>query len=551
MGKYRLRGQVIAVSTFCICTAVGAQNRDHSGLKPPRLAVVIVVDQMRSDYLDRFSSKFTGGLARLVRDGAVYTHVYHHHSATETAVGHATISTGCYPSHHGIVGNGWYDQELQKIQTAVGDTSFPLVGTASKGGASPHNLLMPALGDWLKEKSPRSKVYSVALKDRSAILMGGRHPDGAFWYDRNTGNYVTSRYYSDTLPTVVQEFNRVRLVDSLRVGGWQRLYPESEYALSHADSFPAENDGVHVTFPYLFDSLTSPKDIYTMFYGTPFADQATLHLAMNIVAQSNLGKDGSPDLLWISCSAADAIGHAFGPNSQEMEDYYLRLDRYLDTFLTVLDSVVGPANYATVLTADHGTMIMPEDMTTHGLHSERIGLDSVIARTMQAGDSAAIELHLSKNPIVRCDYEILLNYEESGTKGIADSTVQNAVARHVLRLQFIEAAFPATQVMNSQITGDELSDLVRNIYHPARRPDIYLVYSENHLVENDPHGTTHGSPFEYDRHVPLIFSGTGIPPFVHSAEVHSVDIAPTVAALLSVPLPNGIDGRRLQLKGSE
>lgn len=379
--------------------------------------------------------------------------------------------------------------------------------------------------------------------------MAGQHPDGAFWYDRNTGDYVTSKYYGDTLPTVVQAFNRMRLVDTLRVGGWQRLLPEGEYSLSHSDSFPSENDGVHITFPYLFDSLITPKDIYTQFYATPFADQLSLQLARRMVKEMQLGRDSAPDLLWISCSAADAIGHAFGPNSQEVEDYYLRLDRCLDTFLTVLDTVVGPANYVTVLTADHGAMIMPEDLRSWGIHSERISLDSVIVWTMRAGDSAAAELHLSKNPIVSGEYEIILNYAESREKGLADSAVQSAVARRIVRLQFIEAAFTANQVMRSQVKGDEIFDLVTNIYHPSRRPDIYLVYSENCLVEKDPHGTTHGSPFDYDRHIPLVFCGAGISRLLITAERHSVDIAPTLAALLGVPVPGDVDGRQLLVTG--
>jgi len=364
---------ISSLIALCLCTQKTAGTEDQR----PRLAVVIVVDQMRADYLTRFASLYTGGLARLARSGTVFTNAYHNHAATETAVGHATISTGCYPARHGIVGNSWYDQELRKPVTAVGDSGCPVVGGSGKGGASPHNLLRTTVGDWLKTFSPQSKVYSVALKDRSAILMGGRHPNGAYWYDRTTGDYVTSTYYEDTLSSTVRAFDDQRLIDSFRTQGWRHLLPDTAYSLSHADSFVAESDGNHITFPHLFDSSVQPKEYYAAFYSTPFADQLTLKLAEKIANEFQLGRDSIPDLLWISCSAADAIGHIYGPDSQEAQDYYLRLDRYLDTFFTALDSAIGPDMYVVVLTADHGAMTMPEDLAAQGIRGGRISLDSV------------------------------------------------------------------------------------------------------------------------------------------------------------------------------
>lgn len=530
---------VILLLLFCVQRTAGTE--DHR----PRLAVVIVVDQMRADYLSRFSSLYTGGLARLMRTGTAFTNAYHNHAVTETAVGHATISTGCFPAQHGIVGNGWYDQELQKPVTAVGDSGCPAVGGSGKGGASPHNLLWPALGDWLKAGSPLSKVYSIALKDRSAILMAGQHPDGASWYDKTTGDYVTSTYYMDTLCSVVRAFDERRLIDSFRAQGWRRLLPDTAYSLSHADSFASENDGIHVTFPHLFDSLAKPKDYYTAFYSTPFADQLTLRLAKSIANDFQLGRDSIPDLLWISCSAADAIGHVYGPNSQEAQDYYLRLDRYLDTFFTALDSAVGPEKYMVVLTADHGAMTMPEDLALQGIKGGRISLDSVVMWTKAAGDSAASALHLSKNPIVRCDYEIILDYSEARSKGIDDSLLQDEVARYVRRLPFIAGLFTAHELAKDSIPPRPFLDLFRHNYHSIRRPDIYLVYSENYLVDNDPHGTSHGTPYEYDRHFPLIIAGPGIGHGTDSTTAFSVDIAPTIARLLGITIPDSVDGRPL------
>ncbi len=526
-------------------TAFAEQSPDSRPRQTPRLAVVIVVDQMRPDYLDRFAAQYTGGLARLARAGVLFTSAYHDHAATETAVGHATISTGCYPSRHGIVGNSWYDQVQQKPVAAVGDTSCPIVGGSGKGGASPHNLLFPSVGDWLKAQSPASKVYSVALKDRAAILMGGEHPDGAFWYDRSTGDYVTSTYYFDTLPTMVGEFNKCRRVDSLRARGWRKLLSNTAYSLSHADSFAAENDGIHVSFPHLFDSLFKPRDYYAAFYGTPFADQLSLELATEIVRDAQLGRDTIPDLLWISCSAADAIGHVFGPHSHEIQDYYLRLDRYLDTFLTTLDSAVGQAQYVVVLTSDHGVMTMPEDLATQGIAGGRMALDTAVRWIRAAGDSAAAELHLTRNPIARCEYDIYLDNSEAMSKGIGDSLLQAEVAKHVRCLPFIADLFTARELASDSTPTRPLLDLFSHSYHPTRRPDIYLVYSEYMLVDNDPHGTTHGSPFDYDRHIPLIVVGSEFHARIDTNTVRSVDIAPTLARMLGVRIPDGIDGQPL------
>lgn len=538
-GRRILSIGAILLLLFCVQRTAGTE--DHR----PRLAIVIVVDQMRADYLSRYASLYTGGLARLMQTGIVFTQAYHNHAATETAVGHATISTGCYPAKHGIVGNGWYDQERQKTATAVGDSTCPVVGGSGKGGASPHNLQRPALGDWLKAGSPQSKVYSIALKDRSAILMGGRHPDGAFWYDRTAGDYVTSTYYADTLATTVAEFDRRRQVDSFRMNGWLKLLPDSAYSLSHADSFTAENDGIQITFPHLFDSLAQPKDYYTAFYGTPFADRLTLKLAEDIAHDAQLGYDSIPDLLWISCSAADAIGHQYGPNSQEAEDYYIRLDQYLDTFFTALDSEIGPEEYLVVLTADHAAMTMPEDLAAQGIKGGRMALDSAVKWTKAAGDSAAAELHLAANPIVRCDYEIYLDYSEARAKGIDDSLLQQTVAGHVRRLPFIAGLFTAHELAKDSIPPRPFLDLFKHNYHAVRRPDIYLMYPENCLVDNDPHGTSHGTPYDYDRHVSLIVAGSGIAHRTDSTTVFSVDIAPTIARLLGVTIPVEVDGRPL------
>lgn len=543
-------GQLLVVILSLVSSSIrAAQPIDTSRIIPPnaRLGVLIVVDQMRPDYLSRFSPEFTGGLARLLKQGVDYTNAFHDHAATETAVGHSAIGTGRFPSHNGIVGNDWYDRELKRVVYSCEDSSVHIIGDLKLVGRSPKLMLTNGLGDWLKEARPGAKVYSVSLKDRAAIAMAGRKPDGVFWYNRSTGQYITSDYYMSGYPACVDSFNASGLVDSAYHLGWNKLLPDSAYVLSHRDDFPSENDGRNTSFPHYFDTTSTPHDkkFHEALYGTPFADEMTLALAKVLVRSAELGKDTIPDLLCISCSAADAIGHTYGPNSQEIQDYYLRLDRYLDTFFVFLDSVIGVQNYCVVLASDHGVLPLPEDLTQQGIAATRFSVDTVVKDIIEIGQQLKTSMHFAANPIADCGYDIRLSYDDSRMAGISDPDFQLMVAARIRKLPYIADAFTRDELQSGAGEGRPYYELFHNCFEPVRGPDIYLRFSEYMLVGKSKFGTSHGTPYSYDTDVPIVFVSRISAPGRSDERVRTVDIAPTLARLLGVVPPKDIDGHPL------
>ena len=540
---YLLSAVLIGCSTTVAQTA---EPRDtlHTNF---RLGVVIVVDQMRPDYLTRFADLYTGGLARLTKTGILFTNAYHAHAATETAVGHTAISTGRFPGHNGIVGNDFFDRENNRTLYACEDSTAKILGNSLASGRSPRLLQVDAIGDWLRGEYASAKVYSVALKDRAAILLGGIKPDGAFWYDRTSGNFETSTYYMQRYPAWVDTFNTRHAVDSFFTVGWHKLFPDSFYTRSHADSFPGEGNGKNIVFPHSFDTTSGHPNAryYDAVYGTPFGDQLALSFARAMVANTEMGKDSIPDLLLISCSSADAIGHAFGPNSQEIEDYYLRLDKCLDTLFTFLDSAVGHAYYTVTLSSDHGVLPLPEDLVAAGIPARRLSVDTVVAAIKAAGATFQTANGLSENPIAECEDNVLLNYTSSRMKGMSDATLQNMVAAALRKIPFIADAYSRDELQSGTAAGRPYADLYINTFNPLHGPDIFLRFPEYTLVTSSPYGTSHGTPYSYDTDVPIVFEVPSKAPAVVQDRVKTVDIAPTLAILLGVMPPDGIDGTPL------
>lgn len=529
-------------------TRISGAEQSATNLHRPRLAVVIVIDQMRYDYLTRFAGVFSGGFKRLLDQGMVFTNAQHDHALTETGVGHATISTGCYPSHHGIVSNQWWDRATRKSYYCVEDSAAGILDQPDSDGRSPARLLRPGLTDWLKRASPQSKVFSVAMKDRSAILMGAVGPNAAYWYSTKSGRFVTSIRYIPVYPQWADLFNNAQQIDKHYADGiWSKSQPEETYFLAREDSFPAEYDGIHVTFPHNFaPSIGEPHTkLYEEFCYTPFIDQLTLAFARNLASSERLGVDSIPDLLWISCSAADYVGHRYGPLSQEELDYYLRVDGYLDKFFTFLDSTVGTNQYAVALTSDHGVLPMPEELQRRGIPAGRINSDTLTAAIEGVGAAVASELGLKGNVIANCDEGIFLNYTEAEAKDISKSQLRDIVADKVRHLSSIADVYTADELEASGGNPRPYLDQYRKNYNPDRSPDLMLRYREFWIISNAPHGTSHGTCYSYDTHVPLIFWGAGIMAGRQGQKVATVDIAPTMAELLGVTPPTNIDGRSL------
>ncbi len=518
-------------------------------LAGPRLAVVIVVDQMRADYVDRFDDRFIGGFARLLRDGAVFTDAHQDHAITETAPGHTTIATGDFPSHNGIVQNDWFDRTRGRMVYSFDDPAAPIVGAPTAPGRSPANMEVTALGDWLKRRSRRSRVFAVALKDRAAIPMGGKRPDGVYWYDFGTGRFITSVYYQPDYPDWVTAFNAAEPAAGYNGQRWERLYPESTYVASREDDFAPEFDGRSAVFPHPIEAREDdggwPRFFGTILPHSPFADELLFAFVRQLVANEGLGADDHPDLLFIGVSAADYVGHGYGPYSQEVEDYYLRLDLRLDSLLVFLDQTIGRANYLVALTGDHGVMTMPEELVRQGVggvRASRRALDSLVTSTL-ARDTVVRRSGTTPKTILH-DGVIIEFPPHTSERDQAE--VRWRLAEALRAAPVILDAYTSEEVVAGAAGDRPYFQAFRRSYYSGRSADVMIVARENVLITNNPRETSHGSPHPHDTHVPLIFAGHGVVPGSHAERVRTVDIAPTLAALLGVRPIGRLDGEALE-----
>jgi predicted AlkP superfamily pyrophosphatase or phosphodiesterase len=513
----------------------------------PKLAVVIVVDQMRSDYLPREQALLTGGFKRLLDHGFQFSETYHEHACTETGVGHATIATACYPSHHGIVGNEWWDGTKPGWVYCAEDSSRRIIERPNAAGRSPVKLLRPGFGDWLRRSSPQSKVFAVTGKDRSAILMAG-FGGQAYWYYPDDGTFVTSTYYRMAYPAWVDSFNIARPAAGYADSTWNRLLSRDKYV--GPDSVAAEFDGVRTAFPHRVaaNQKDEPKKYYGELRYTPSFDQLILRFARNLVINEQLGADSVTDLLMIGCSAGDYIGHRYGPSSHEIQDHYLRLDGYLSSFFAFLDSTVGVNQYVVALTGDHGVVPLPEELATKGIDAGRINSDTMEAAIKRIGAAVAAEIKCSTNVVLTVGDGVILNYAEAKRAGHDEPRLRSTVAERIKRLSFVADAYTRDDLASRGDHAASFIDFYRNNYYPDRSPDIMLRFKEYWIISDEPHGTSHGTPYDYDRHVPLIFYGTGIKPGLDTLRAASVDITPTLSELLGTAPPVDIDGRSLLIR---
>ncbi len=527
-------------------------------IETPRLAVLISVDQMQREYIDRFGDQFDAGFRRLLDDGAVFSNGNYQHAITGTAPGHATLSTGCHPAKHGIMGNNFFTPGGAdfKMAYAVTDTSTTLVGLEDNDkkiyGSSPFNLEVPALGDWLKSLHPEAKVYSVAFKDRSATLMGGLNADRAFWFNQPTTRMVSSSYYKSEFPDWTKYYIGKEIMKAPLEKGWEKLLPEEEYSASREDDFPYELGTQRTTFPHTLSSFLPPASNASyearkgmLLWNSPIGDAYTLEFAKAIIENERLGMDEVPDMLFVGCSVADKIGHQYGPYSQEVQDYYLRLDRYLGNFFAYLDERIGKENYYVALSADHGVVPIPEELVRRGIDAQRITsrdygimIDSIEARLQR-------ELGLENEFIKIANYQgFALDYAEARSKGMLEKDLQRKVANAVDTLPFVEDVYLPEELMLATSTKKDIS-FFRNNYRPDRGVEMKIRFTEYALVGARTNGTSHGTVYSYDTNVPIIFMGPQIKsqPFSQSAGV--VDIAPTLARILNINTPINIDGRPL------
>ena len=477
----------------------------------PKLVLAIVIDQFRYDYLTRFRGEYTGGLKRLLDRGADFTNARYQHVPTVTAVGHSIFLSGAPPALSGIVANEWWDRETRKRVTSVSDGSTMLLG-ADGAGSSPNRLLQSTLGDELKISGKGGKVIGVSIKDRSAILPSGHMADGAYWFDGRSGNFVSSTYYFSELPKWVVEFNHSRPADKFAGREWMGRKM----------------------------SATPDAAFYNGLEATPYGNELIEQFAMRALAAEKLGVTGKIDLLAVSFSANDYVGHRDGPDSPEVRDMATRVDQLIGELMRAAEAQSGPGSVLVVLTADHGVAPVPEVNQNRKMPGGRVNE----SQERDAVEKALTVRYGAGHWIADAsDAGIYFNSAMIAAKRIEESEVEGAAADALRAQPHVFRVYTRTQLLNGAILEDTVGVRARDGFNAARSGDVIVVHDPYWIAGGS--GTTHGSPFGYDTHVPLLFLGAQIRAGRYDGNVTPNDIAPTLATMLDVETPSGSTGRVL------
>lgn len=510
------------------------------GQSRPKLVVGIVVDQMRWDYLYRFYDRYgNDGLKKLMREGFSCENTFIPYAPTVTAAGHASVYTGSVPALNGILSNSWYDRELKRWMYCVEDASVETVGSSSTAGKmSPRNLWSNTITDELRLATNfRSKTIAVALKDRGAILPGGHASNGSYWFDNASGGWITSTFYMQELPQWVKDLNGKKLPDAYMQRNWNTLYPISSYKQSTVDSNAYEGrlGGEDMTFPHMTSQIGGAAK-YESFRTTPFGNSYTIDMAKAAIEGENLGGRSVTDFLAVSFSSPDYIGHTFGPNSIEVEDNYLRLDQDLASFIKYLDTRIGKGQYLIFLTADHAVAHNPLFLKDHKLPSGNLeeNMRRRLNDSLQKNFNAANLIEQYSNS------QYFLNYEVIRQQKISAADVKQYIISFLLKQPGIANAIDLQQLNNVPLP-DRVKLMLKNGYNQKNGGDIHVIMKPQYF-ENVRTGSTHGVWNPYDARIPLIWYGWNIKKGKSNREVYMTDIAPTVAALLNIQIPNASIG---------
>lgn len=507
-------------------------------LPRPKLVLGIAVDQMRYDYLYRYYDKYgEGDFKRMLKDGFNCRDNHYHYSNTSTGPGHASVYTGSAPAIHGIIANDWYVPSLNKNINCVSDTAVTGVGTSKNGKGSPVNLQVTTVTDQLRiANNFRSKTICIALKDRSAVLPGGFTSNGSYWLDGDTGDWVTSSYYMTELPDWVKAFNKKKLAAQYLKKGWTPLLPISEYSESTSDEQMYE-EGVEGNDKPVFPYRLNPEEP-DMIGSTPWGNTLTKEMAITALQAEQLGKGAFTDFLAISFSAPDGVGHRFGPNSVEQQDLYLRLDKELAELFNFLDSWVGKGHYTAFLTADHGVMDVPEFLDNNKVPAGRYKT-AEIAENIKADLAKAF----SGEHFVKAisSGQIYLDKRKMKEKKVSVDDIHEVIRETIRKMPYVANVVNLAK-LNEQTLTDHQRALFVNDYNPKLSGDLLLVMKPQWIGRGRV-GTTHGTPYNYDTHVPFILMGWGIKPGQTLERTHISDIAPTISALLNILPPSGSIGK--------
>lgn len=471
----------------------------------PKLVLAIVIDQFRYDYLTRFRAEYTGGLKRMLEQGADFTNSRYRHYQTVTAAGHSTFLSGSTPSMTGIVGNEWWDRTTSSIVTSVSDTTTTLLG--GKGaGSSPRRLLQSTIGDELKASGKGGKVIGISIKDRGSILPSGHSADAAYWFDSVSGNFVSSTYYFNALPAWVSDTNNSHPADKYKGLEWMK------------HKVPAAGAA-----------------LYQEMEATPYGNELIQQFALRALAAENLGKSAKTDLLTVSYSANDYVGHRYGPDSEEVHDMALRVDRLVGDLLRAAEAQAGAGNVLAVLTADHGVAPLPETSMQRKMPGGRLELVK-----MRATVEAELDAKFGGSGWVlySSDAGVYLSLRP----GVDPAAVETAAANALRGFPHVARVYTRTQLLNDEVQGDSLGSALRNGFNAARSGSLLLVMEPYWVFGT---GAAHGSPYDYDSHVPMLFLGPRIKAGRYHSNVAPNDIAPTLATILDIATPSGSVGRVL------
>ena len=516
--------------------------------KQPKIVVGVVIDQMCYDYLYRFQHLYaTGGFNRLMNKGTNCRNVKYNYVPTYTAPGHASIYTGTTPSNHGIIGNDWYVRDTKKTVTSVSNSDFSAVGgSPTSSGAAPLNLRTYTITDQLKMASPKSKVISVSIKDRSAILPGGHLSDGTYWFDYNTGDFITSTYYKQQLPEWVQRFN-AKFDPAKDLKTWTLLLPESTYQLADQSNYEVVLPGkTNATFPYDFQDMIQKGAVANnLFTISPQANEVLTAFAMTALEQENLGKDQFTDFLCISYSTPDIAGHAFGPYSREMEDMYARLDRELQKLFSNLETRYGKDGFILFLTADHAVVPVPQMLIEKKMPGGYFFMESHLKVLrddfIMKYNADLLEYEVNQN--------IYLNLARIDSLKLEVQEVAEFTANELRKWPEVKTVLTKQELLSGSTKATIWGEMLQNGYDIHRSGDIIFLLHPGYLAKehDEPkahQGTSHGSAFNYDTHVPLLWYGKGIEPGLQINDpIQITDIAPTLIHMLNLQRSGSMVGQ--------
>ena len=560
---------LLAAIAMIVCGALCSIAQET---EKPRLVLQITVDQLRGDLPHRYYSEFgEGGFRYLYKRGVVYEAAFHRHANTETIVGHTTLATGADPSMHGMVGNVWLDRDTGKLTYNIEDPRYPLLSEgagvdkqaeidptqrlATSEGRSPAPIRVSTFSDELAlSNAGKSKIFGVSVKDRGAIPMAG-HAGKAFWFSNSTGEFVSSTYYYKEYPSWVKDWNAKRFASTYAGKSWELMHDRSAYRFGDRDDMPYETNfpGYGRVFPHPFGKSDS-KYFTTLLTVSPVGDELTLSFAEALMDGEKLGQNANTDYLSISFSSTDYIGHLFGPSSLESEDNLLRLDRTLAELFKFVDQKVGLAHTVIVLSADHGAAEIPGYLNEFGVDAQYFNADALDPKTLEK-QPAIVALKKKfgiDKELIQAYFPpyVYLNHDVMRERGLKQAEAERTVAAELEKIDGVWLAAPSSDLANGPgpSPSNPLEEAILRNYNPKRSGDIYVVFKPAWFI-NDFDGlsvaSTHGSPWRYDTFVPVIFAGSGMPAQRVFREISTVDVAPTLSAILGITYPSGSVGKPL------